>query len=87
MPTADVSETGTTQSTANEQQQQQYIENKLMNAHASADKNDTIMQACSLCKNNATCMINDEAEELVCICPLGFSGYYCEQGKFCFRFY
>jgi hypothetical protein len=71
---------------ANEQQQQQqhqqpFYENKLINTPPYANKNDTIMAACSLCKNNASCMVNDEAEELVCICPLGFSGYYCEQGR------
>ena len=39
-----------------------------------------MVAACSLCKNNATCMINEEAEELICICTLGFTGYYCELG-------
>jgi hypothetical protein len=31
------------------------------------NSNDSILNACSLCKNNATCMINEEAEELVCM--------------------
>lgn len=42
------------------------------------NKNESLLEACSLCKNNATCMINDETDEIVCICQLGYSGFYCE---------
>ena len=43
-------------------------------------RNESLVAACGLCKNNATCMINDDLEELICICPLGYSGFYCETG-------
>ena len=35
------------------------------------------------CKNNATCVFNQETKQAICVCPAGFGGQDCKQGNFC----
>jgi hypothetical protein len=34
------------------------------------------------CKNNATCVFNQETKQAICVCPAGFGGQDCKQGKY-----